>query len=52
MVDSPPGGFMDILAAIRREERKREKQLGKLQHQLSGEFERLQKLWAIRRIEN
>ena len=27
---------MDILAAIRREERKLEKQLGKLQHQLNG----------------
>jgi hypothetical protein len=27
---------MDILAAIKREERKVEKQLGKLQHQLSG----------------
>jgi hypothetical protein len=27
---------MDILAAIRREERKLEKHLGKLQHQLSG----------------
>jgi hypothetical protein len=27
---------MDILAAIRREERKLEKQLGKLQHQLMG----------------
>ena len=27
---------MDILAAIKREERKLEKQLGKLQHQLSG----------------
>jgi hypothetical protein len=27
---------MDILAAIRREERKLEKQLGKLNHQLSG----------------
>jgi hypothetical protein len=36
MVDYPPGGFMDILAAIKREERKLEKQLGKLQHQLSG----------------
>jgi hypothetical protein len=31
-----PGGFMDILAAIKREERKLEKQLGKLQHRLSG----------------
>jgi hypothetical protein len=30
------GGFMDILAAIKREERKLEKQLGKLEHQLSG----------------
>jgi hypothetical protein len=29
------GGFMDILAAIKREERKLEKQLGKLQHQLN-----------------
>ena len=27
---------MDILAAIKREERRVEKQLGKLQHQLSG----------------
>ena len=27
---------MDILAAIKREERKLERQLGKLQHQLSG----------------
>jgi hypothetical protein len=27
---------MDILAAIKREERKLEKQLGKLQHQLGG----------------
>jgi hypothetical protein len=27
---------MDILAAIKREEKKLEKQLGKLQHQLSG----------------
>jgi len=27
---------MDILAATKREERKLEKQLGKLQHQLSG----------------
>jgi hypothetical protein len=27
---------MDLLAAIKREERKLEKQLGKLQHQLSG----------------
>jgi hypothetical protein len=27
---------MDILAAIKREERKFEKQLGKLQHQLNG----------------
>ena len=27
---------MDILAAIKREERKVEKQLGELQHQLSG----------------
>ena len=27
---------MDILAAIRREERKLERQLGKLQHQLNG----------------
>jgi hypothetical protein len=27
---------MDILATIKREERKLEKQLGKLQHQLSG----------------
>jgi ribosome-associated translation inhibitor RaiA len=27
---------MDILAAIKREERKLEKQLGKLQHRLSG----------------
>jgi t-SNARE complex subunit (syntaxin) len=27
---------MDILAAIKREERKLEKQLGKLQHQLDG----------------
>jgi hypothetical protein len=31
-----PGGFMDILAAIKREERKLEKQLGELNHQLSG----------------
>jgi hypothetical protein len=27
---------MDILAAIKREERKLKKQLGKLQHQLNG----------------
>jgi hypothetical protein len=27
---------MDILAAIRREEKRLEKQLGKLQHQLNG----------------
>jgi len=27
---------MDILAAIKREEKKLEKQLGKLQHQLTG----------------
>jgi len=32
----PPGGFMDILAAIKREEKKLEKQLHKLQHQLNG----------------
>jgi hypothetical protein len=31
-----PGGFMDILAAIKREEKKLEKQLGKLQHELNG----------------
>src|SRR3979490_3036025 len=31
-----PGGFMDILAAIKREERKLEKQLGKLNHKLNG----------------
>jgi hypothetical protein len=30
------GRFMDILAAIKREERKLEKRLGKLQHQLNG----------------
>jgi hypothetical protein len=30
------GGFVDILAAIKREERKLEKQLGKLQHQLGS----------------
>jgi hypothetical protein len=36
MVDLPPGGFMDILAAIKREEKKLEKQLGKLQHELNG----------------
>jgi hypothetical protein len=30
------GGFMNILAAIKREERKLEKQLGKLQHELNG----------------
>jgi hypothetical protein len=30
------GGFMNILAAIKREERKPEKQLGKLNHQLSS----------------
>lgn len=29
------GGFMDLLAAIKREERKLEKQLGKLQHDLN-----------------
>jgi hypothetical protein len=29
------GGFMNILVAIKREERKLEKQLGKLQHQLN-----------------
>jgi hypothetical protein len=31
LIDSP-GGFMDILAAIKREERKLEKQLHNLQH--------------------
>ena len=35
---------MDILAAIKREEKKLEKQLGKLQHQLTGV--RLQRLWG------
>jgi hypothetical protein len=30
------GGFMKILATIKREQKKLEKQLGKLQHQLSG----------------
>ena len=35
-IHSITGGFMDILAAIKREERKLEKQLGKLQRQLSG----------------
>jgi hypothetical protein len=30
------GGFMHILAAIKREERKLEKQLGRLENQLSG----------------
>jgi hypothetical protein len=30
------GGIMDLLAAIKREERKLEKELGKLQHQLTG----------------
>jgi hypothetical protein len=30
------GGFMDIRAAIKREERKLEKQLARLQHQLKG----------------
>jgi hypothetical protein len=29
------GGFMNILVAIKREQRKLEKQLGKLQHQLN-----------------
>lgn len=31
-----PGSFMDILAAIKREERKLEKQLKQLQYQLDG----------------
>jgi len=31
-----PGGFMDILSAVKREEKKLEKQLGKLQHKLTG----------------
>ncbi len=35
-IDFLTGGFMDILAAIKREEKKLEKQLGKLQHQLNG----------------
>ena len=35
-IDCVPGGFMEILAAIKREEKKLEKQLGKLQHQLNG----------------
>jgi len=39
---------MNILAAIKREGRKLEKQLGKLNHQLMG-FERLQKYWAALR---
>jgi hypothetical protein len=30
------GGIVDILAAIKREEKKLEKQLDKLQHQLNG----------------
>jgi hypothetical protein len=30
------GGFMKILATIKREQKKLEKQLGKLQHQLNG----------------
>jgi hypothetical protein len=30
------GGFMNILAAIKREEKKLNKQLGTLQHQLDG----------------
>jgi hypothetical protein len=30
------GGFMKIVAAIKREQKKLEKRLGKLQHQLSG----------------
>ncbi len=36
---------MDILAAIKREERKLEKQLGKLQHQLNG-VKAAKKRWA------
>ena len=40
---------MDILAAIKREERKLEKNLGKLNRQLSGVTERLPKHWAALR---
>jgi hypothetical protein len=32
----PGGGFMDILAAIKREERRLEKQLASVQHKLKG----------------
>lgn len=35
-LESATEDWMNILAAIRREERKLEKQLGKLQHQLNG----------------
>jgi hypothetical protein len=35
-IDFLPGGFMDLLAAIKREERKLENELGKLQHKLNG----------------
>jgi hypothetical protein len=37
---------MDSLAAIKREERKLEKHLGKVQHQLNG-CERLRRRWDI-----
>jgi peptidoglycan hydrolase CwlO-like protein len=35
-IDFNAEDFMDILAAIKREERRLEKQLGKIQHQLNG----------------
>src|SRR5258707_14207755 len=35
-IDFIGGGIMDILGAIKREEARLEKQLGKLQHQLNG----------------
>jgi hypothetical protein len=40
---------MNILAAIKREERKLEKQLGKLQKQLDGVRSK-QRPWDIRRV--
>jgi hypothetical protein len=35
-IDSLTGGFMDILAAIKREEKRLEKQVEKIQQQLNG----------------
>jgi hypothetical protein len=40
---------MDILAAIKREERKLEKQLGRLNKQLSGVLAAARKHWAALR---